>query len=96
MHFVNENSGFKLDVSVITDTKGRQEARDLASWFRGISTVGGFLQGLLPKGAPDIGMGGNVASLIFAYLDAGADIMDAASRARLTSMDPTKFKIDFE
>jgi hypothetical protein len=96
INIVDENSGFKLEISVITDTKGRQEARDLATWFRGISTVGGFLQGLLPKGAPDIGMGANIASLIFAELDAGADILDAASRARLTNMDPTKFKINFE
>jgi hypothetical protein len=55
-----------------------------------------LIAGKLPKGAPDIGMGANVASLIFAELDAGADILDAAAKARLTSMDPTKFKINFE
>ena len=41
-------------------------------------------------------MGANVASLIFAELDAGAAILDAASRARFTSMDPTVFKFKFE
>jgi hypothetical protein len=64
--------------------------------LRGISKIGDILQGKLPKGAPDIGMGANVASLIFAELDAGAAILDAASRARFTSMDPTVFKFKFE
>jgi hypothetical protein len=96
IHIVDGNSEFKLEISIVRDTKGRQEAQDLASWFRGISNLGGLIAGKLPKGAPDIGMGANVASLIFAELDAGADILDAAAKARLTSMDPTKFKINFE
>lgn len=96
IHIVDGNSEFKLEINIVRDTKGRQEAQDLAAWFRGISNLGGLIAGKLPKGAPDIGMGANVASLIFAELDAGADILDAAAKARLTSMDPTKFKINFE
>ncbi len=96
IEIVDGSSDFKLEISVIKDTKGRQEALELASWLRGISNLGGLIAGKLPKGAPDIGMGANVASLIFAELDAGAAILDAASRARFTSMDPTVFKFKFE
>jgi len=96
INIVDEKSEFKFEITIVRDTKGRQEAQDLAAWFRGVSNLGGLIAGKLPKGAPDIGMGANVAALIFAELDAGADILDAASRARLTSIDPTKFKIDFE
>ncbi len=96
IEIVDENSDFKIEITVSKDTKGRAEAMELASWLRGISNLGGLIAGKLPKGAPDIGMGANVASLIFAELDAGAAILDAASRARFTSMDPTVFKFKFE
>jgi hypothetical protein len=96
IHIVDEKSEFKLEITIVKDTKGRQEAQDLAAWFRGVSNLGGLLAGKAPRGGPGIGMSANVAALIFAELDAGADILDAASRARLTSIDPTKFKIAFE